>query len=310
MLGSREFDFDQCCAKRFEVAIRLRVDRVDLSAKPSGGKLFDDADAQTREVAAQMRRRRLERPIDRGGVHRIVAAHGIVGERSVFDRSCKRSDLVEARRERNQAVPRDLAIGWFEADQITERGRLANRTAGIAADRWSLHTTNGCRRSAARTPGTRPGSYGLRVTPSAEFSHELPIANSSRFVLPIGMQPASRRRATAVAVYGATQCSRILLPAVVRVPVKHMLSLTASGTPASGRCSPAATRASTRAACSAPARAARSDRSRSVNRPYPRGPAWHRPPHVRKGCAHSRRAQSARRFVRSEDWTRCSFIRR
>src|SRR5580700_2874183 len=79
-------------------------------------------------------------------------------------------------------------------------------------------------------PGTRERSYGLRVTPSAEFSHELPIANSSRFVFPIGMQPASSIRATAVAVYGAIQCSRILLPHVVRVAVRHMLSLTASGT--------------------------------------------------------------------------------
>src|SRR5579862_9893501 len=91
-------------------------------------------------------------------------------------------------------------------------------------------------------PGTRSRSYGLRVTPSAEFSHELPIANSSMFVLPTGTQPASSRRPTAVAVYGATQCSRILLPHVVRVPVKHILSLTAIGTPAIGRSSPARTR--------------------------------------------------------------------
>src|SRR5215469_7222687 len=47
-------------------------------------------------------------------------------------------------------------------------------------------------------PGTRVRSYGLRVTPSAEFSHELPIANSSQFALPIGTQPASSKRATAV----------------------------------------------------------------------------------------------------------------
>src|SRR5208283_4544209 len=64
-------------------------------------------------------------------------------------------------------------------------------------------------------PGTRVRSYGFFVTPSAEFSHELPIANSSMFALPIGTQPASSKRCTAVAVYGATHCSRILLPAVV-----------------------------------------------------------------------------------------------
>src|SRR6202042_3954152 len=91
-------------------------------------------------------------------------------------------------------------------------------------------------------PGTRVRSYGFRVTPSAEFSHELPIANSSQFAFPIGTAPASSSRATAVAVYGAIQRSKILLPQVVRVPSRHMLSFTASGTPASGNCSPARTR--------------------------------------------------------------------
>ena len=53
----------------------------------------------------------------------------------------------------------------------------------------------------------------MRVTPSAEFSHELPIANSSQFAFPIGIAPASSIRATAVAVYGATQCSKNLAAA-------------------------------------------------------------------------------------------------
>ena len=98
-------------------------------------------------------------------------------------------------------------------------------------------------------PGTRSRSYGLRVAPNAEFSPDEPIANSSRFVLPIGKAPASSSRCTAVAVYGATKPSRIFDPAVVRVPVTHMLSLRATGTPASGSRSPAATRSSTRRAC-------------------------------------------------------------
>src|SRR5580704_8303631 len=66
-------------------------------------------------------------------------------------------------------------------------------------------------------PGTRIVSYGLRVTPSAEFSHELPIANSSQLAFPMGTAPATIIRSTAVAVYGAIQRSRILLPQVVRV---------------------------------------------------------------------------------------------
>ena len=40
-------------------------------------------------------------------------------------------------------------------------------------------------------PGTRSVSYGLRVTPSAEFSVEEPIANSSMLTRPAGMNPAA-----------------------------------------------------------------------------------------------------------------------
>src|SRR6478736_487632 len=58
-------------------------------------------------------------------------------------------------------------------------------------------------------PGTRARSWGLRVGPNAEFSVELPIANSSRFVLPTDTAPASRNRVTTVASYGGRQPSRM-----------------------------------------------------------------------------------------------------
>ena len=99
-------------------------------------------------------------------------------------------------------------------------------------------------------PGTRSTFHGLRVGPYAEFSVELPIANSSMFVLPrIGM-PAARSRAVTVASYGDVQPSRIFDPQVVGMSVVVNTSLSASGTPASGdgSNSPAATAASTRAA--------------------------------------------------------------
>ena len=49
-------------------------------------------------------------------------------------------------------------------------------------------------------PGTRDTSHGFRVGPKAEFSHELPIANSSMLVLPMITAPASMSRCAAVAV--------------------------------------------------------------------------------------------------------------
>src|SRR3954454_14832558 len=73
-------------------------------------------------------------------------------------------------------------------------------------------------------PGTRDGSWGLRVGPNAEFSVDEPMANSSRLVLPTNTAPAPARRDTTVASYGGRQCSRILDEHVVGTPRVHMLS--------------------------------------------------------------------------------------
>ena len=48
-------------------------------------------------------------------------------------------------------------------------------------------------------PATRARSWGLWVGPKAEFSVELPMANSSRLVLPMTMAPAAVSRSTTVA---------------------------------------------------------------------------------------------------------------
>ena len=51
-------------------------------------------------------------------------------------------------------------------------------------------------------PGARSGSQGLRVGPWIECSVEEPIANSSMFVTPIEIAPASHSRSTQVAEKG------------------------------------------------------------------------------------------------------------
>ncbi len=80
------------------------------------------------------------------------------------------------------------------------------------------------------------------------------MANSSRFVLPRTTAPADRSRTTTVASYCGRQPSRIRDEHVVGTPLVQMLSLSATGTPASGPTSwPAATR---RSMSSASARAA------------------------------------------------------
>src|SRR5947199_10721717 len=67
-------------------------------------------------------------------------------------------------------------------------------------------------------PGTRERSRGLRVGPNAEFSVDEPMANSSRFVLPMTTAPAWCIRSTTVASYGGDHPWRILDEHVVTIP--------------------------------------------------------------------------------------------
>src|ERR1051325_1458640 len=64
-------------------------------------------------------------------------------------------------------------------------------------------------------PGVRVTSHGFFVGPSAEFSVDDPIANSSRFVLPRAVAPARSSRSTTVALYGGMNPARIFDEAVV-----------------------------------------------------------------------------------------------
>src|SRR6188508_1717857 len=83
-------------------------------------------------------------------------------------------------------------------------------------------------------PGVRVTSHGFFDGPSAEFSVDEPIANSSRLVLPTMTAPAFSRRSTTVALYGGANPARIFEDAVVGTPRVHMLFLIAIGTPCSG----------------------------------------------------------------------------
>lgn len=83
-----------------------------------------------------------------------------------------------------------------------------------------------------------------------------PIANSSRLVLPSTIAPASRSLVMTVASYGGFQPSRMRDPHVVGNSCVQMMSLIATGSPASGGSpSPFARRSSQRfAAASADGR--------------------------------------------------------
>src|SRR5437764_4973022 len=130
------------------------------------------------------------------------------------------------------------AAGWRIEPPVSEPSAKGAKPAATAAADPPLEP-----------PGTRVTSCGLRVGPKAEFSVEDPIANSSRLVLPITTAPAACTRSTTVASYGGRQPSRMRDEHVVGRPCVHMLSFSASGTPASGPgSSPCATAASTASA--------------------------------------------------------------
>src|SRR5688572_15812740 len=96
-------------------------------------------------------------------------------------------------------------------------------------------------------PCTREVSQGFRVTLNALFSVELPIANSSRFVLPTITAPASSSFRMTVASYGERKLASIFDEQVVVPKLVQRLSFTTTGTPASG---PARLPSSTSRACS------------------------------------------------------------
>ena len=77
----------------------------------------------------------------------------------------------------------------FTPDHAAQRGGLADRAAGVGAERRAARTRRRppppIRRSTRRRPAR--GRAGCGSAPNAEFSVDEPIANSSRFVLPIGI---------------------------------------------------------------------------------------------------------------------------
>ena len=88
-------------------------------------------------------------------------------------------------------------------------------------------------------PVVREGSQGLRAGPKRSGSVTGKMPSSGVLVLPTMIAPASRRRRTSVLSSSGTQSPIAFMPIAQRIPlVSATRSLTAIGTPASGRSSP------------------------------------------------------------------------
>ena len=98
---------------------------------------------------------RLGRP-EAGRIAGVRARDHAQRERAVAHRAGERADLVERARERHRAVARDGAVGRLHADDAAQRGGLADRAAGVGAERERRHRGgHGSRRAAARAARAR-----------------------------------------------------------------------------------------------------------------------------------------------------------
>ena len=91
------------------------------------------------------------------------------------------------RRERDQAVARDPAVGRLQADDAAQRRRLADRAARVGAERRAgtqsaPRPRPRCRRTSRPARARCP--TGCASGRRREFSVDEPIANSSRLVEP------------------------------------------------------------------------------------------------------------------------------
>ncbi len=136
------------------------------------------------------------------------------------------------RRERDQAVAADPAVGRLHADHAAQRRGLADRAAGVGAERRAA-------RSPAATaaalppddpPGTRVGV--VRVAGGAEGRVLGRRAHGELVEVGLADRRPRRRRArrsTTVASYGGSQPSRIRDEQVVGMPRVQRLSFSAIG---------------------------------------------------------------------------------
>ena len=128
--------------------------RATSGSTPCSSSRARHADPRAADIAGQ-RRRVIGHRLGRAGrVRRVGARDHAERDRRIVDGPRQRPDLIERGTERNQAVPRDAAVGWLESDHAAHRGRLPNRSAGVGPERQRRDARrDGGGRSAARAAG-------------------------------------------------------------------------------------------------------------------------------------------------------------
>ena len=124
---------------------------------------------------------------------------------------------------------------------VTLSPTMPFQAAGIRTEPpVSVPMATGARPAATATPeplDEPPGvrctfrSHGFRGVPMCVFVPQLPIANSTVWVLPRTIIPAAISRSARVAVTGDTRSAQTFDPPVVTRPSRSTRSLSAIGTP-------------------------------------------------------------------------------
>ena len=117
-------------------------------------------------IAIEMRRVVRHGRVGRGGIQWIAPGHHFEQRSRILHIAGERADVIERTGERHQAIARNTPVGRRYADHATERSRLADRAAGIGAER-----NHGCVlrhhrcRSAARSAGNPIERHGIAHRP-------------------------------------------------------------------------------------------------------------------------------------------------
>ena len=118
----------------------------------------------------------------------------------------ERADLIERRRERDQAVARHAAVGRLQADDAAERRRLADRAAGVGAERERRHAARRprppIRRSSRPACDRAPTDCAPARTPSSRSTS--PSRTRRSWSCRRSPRRPLRAASTTVASYGGT----------------------------------------------------------------------------------------------------------
>ncbi len=151
----RRRDLDDLGTELGEQLDRLVEALADAGLVALAAELAHHADPQAAHVGALRRADDVgHRHVERGGVHRVVPGDHRVQQRGVEHRARARAGLVERGGERDEPVARDRAVRRLHADGAGDGRGLADRAAGVGADRQRrLEGGDGRGRAAARAAG-------------------------------------------------------------------------------------------------------------------------------------------------------------